>query len=103
MPVSIDIGPASERLEGEDLPKLIEPPEQVGRQGESNVFVLEAKLGDLDLVLDFIVWSEAAPFAQINGQQVEVGQVVEGLMVESIEREQVSLRGLDGSVILRIR
>lgn len=85
-----------------DLPKLIEPPASVGRVS-SDEFVLEATLGDLVLSLDFIVWSATKPFAQINGRQVEVGQQVEGLLVESIERDRVGLRGTNGSIVLRIR
>lgn len=85
------------------LPRLIQPPESVGRQGKTNVFVLEADLGDTRVVLDFIVWSASSPFAQINGKQVEVGQLVSGLLVEKIERDRVTLRSVDGRIVLRVR
>ncbi|MCG8458376.1 MAG: hypothetical protein MI919_19025 [Holophagales bacterium] len=86
-----------------DGPRLIQPPGEVGQVGRSNVFVLEADLGDVVLELDFIVWSARKPFAQINGEQVEVGQLVEGLLVERIEKDRVMLRGADGSIVLRVR
>ncbi len=89
--------------EGRDLPKLIEPPETIGQVGNTNVFVLEADLGDGKVVLDFIVWNPSSPFAQINGKQVEVGQLVAGLLVESIERDQVTLKATDGRIVLRVR
>ena len=86
-----------------NLPKLIEPPETIGQIGDSNTFVLEADLGDGKVTLDFIVWNPSAPFAQINGKQVEVGQLVAGLLVEKIERDQVTLKATDGRIVLRVR
>ena len=86
----------------EDLPR-IKPPEHVGQVEDTNEFVLEADLGDIQLTLDFIVWVPGRPFAQINGRQVEEGQLVEDLLVEKIERERVTLRGANGRLILRVR
>ena len=86
----------------DELPKLIEPPETIGQVGDST-FVLEAELGGKTVTLDFIVWNPSAPFAQINGKQVKVGQLVAGLLVENIERDRVTLKSTEGRIVLRVR
>lgn len=86
----------------ESLPR-IQPPDRVGQIDDSNEFVLEADLGDIKLTLDFIVWIPGRAFAQINGSQVEEGELVEELLVEKIERERVTLRGANGRLVLRVR
>ena len=104
-PVDDEIAPAEEiddDPDAPDLPKLIEPPEVVGKVAE-DVYVLEAKLDGVTLVLDFIVWSPPSPFAQVNGKQVEVGQSVDGFVVASVEKDRVILQGASRRVVLRVR
>lgn len=100
---------AAEAPEPEPLPgariaeaRRVQPPEQVGQVGEQT-YVLEAEIGGVSLRLDFIVWAPANPFAQINGRQVAVGQTVDGFLVRSITRDEVTLEGDDGPIRLRVR
>ena len=82
-------------------PKLITPPAQQG-QVAADTFVLEAEADGVRLRLDFIVWSDA-PFAQINGRQVGVGQQVDGFLVVAISRESVQLESPTRRLTLRVR
>ena len=93
---------AAEQASVDDLPRFIEPPERVGEVAE-NTYVLEAKIGDVELSLDFIVWSESDPLVQINGKLLAVGQLFDGWMVTEIQREQVTLRSREDLVTLRVR
>lgn len=88
-----------------DQPRLVTPPERIGAVGApaDRTFVLEAEVDGRRLELDFIVWSSREPFAQINRQQVTVGQAVDGFVVRRIERERVVLEGEGGLVTLRVR
>ena len=54
------------------------------------------------LLLDFIVWSDA-PFAQINGRQVGVGQQVDGFLVTAITRDSVLLESPSRRLVLKVR
>ena len=65
------------------------------------VFVVDADLGHAKLHLDYVVYRPGSPFAGINGQQVTIGSVIEGLQVEEIGPEAVRLRDSRGTVILR--
>ncbi len=58
--------------------------------------------GGKTLKLDFIVWSEAHPFAQINGELVNPGQMVEGYILRQVERDRIELESDDGSFWLRV-
>lgn len=82
-------------------PKLIVPPAQTG-QVDGDTYVLEAEIEGKRLLLDFIVWSDA-PFAQINGRQVGIGQQVEGFVVTDIARESVLLETPTRRIRLRVR
>lgn len=82
--------------------RAIREPERTGRV-EPDVFVLEATVDGTALQLDFIIYSPTAPFAQINGEQVSAGQVIDGWSVVAVEREQVQLRKGPRDVVLRIR
>jgi hypothetical protein len=55
------------------------------------------------LELGGIVYSEAAPFAYLNGRLVGVGEFVEGFRIDRIEREQVLLSGDAGSIRIRLK
>lgn len=64
----------------------------------SGPFVREAVLpGDETIKLDFIVWSESRPFAQINGELVRPGQMVGAYVLRTVERERVELEAADGA------
>ncbi len=80
---------------------MIQPPAKLG-QVSADTFVLEADVEGKHLLLDFIVWS-SAPFAQINGRQVAVGQQVDGFLVTAIERDQVFLESPTRHIVLKVR
>lgn len=75
-------------------------PPTIGPDGE-RIYLIEADLGGVALILDFIVYRADDPFAQINGLDVRVGSTIEGFTVEAIERNQVRLRDEHGILILR--
>jgi hypothetical protein len=66
------------------------------------VYVLDADLGDVSLSLDFIVFRQVRPFAEINGIEVYEGSEIEGFTVEKIEADQVTLRDAAGPLVLRV-
>jgi hypothetical protein len=55
------------------------------------------------LELGGIVYSEAAPFAYLNGRLVGVGEFVLGRRIDRIERDRVLLSGEGGEIILRLK
>jgi len=55
------------------------------------------------LELGGIVYSEAAPFAYLNGRLVGVGELVEGFRIDRIERERVFLSGEAGAITIRLK
>lgn len=55
------------------------------------------------LELGGIVYSEAAPFAYLNGRLVGVGEFVLGRRIDRIERDRVILSGEGGEIILRLK
>lgn len=55
------------------------------------------------LELGGIVYSEASPFAYINGRLVGVGEFVEGRRIDRIERDKVVLSGDAGVLTLRLK
>ncbi|HSO22806.1 MAG TPA: hypothetical protein VLT81_07855 [Chondromyces sp.] len=76
-------------------------PQGRGPTGE-RVYVLDADLGDVRLSLDFIVFRQVRPFAEINGVEVYEGSEIEGFTVEKIEADQVTLRDAAGPLVLRV-
>ncbi len=75
---------------------------QVFDQTGARVFAVEADLGDTVLSLDYLVFREEDPFAEINGTEVRVGSMLEGFVVEEIARGHVRLRDEKGPLILRV-
>jgi hypothetical protein len=71
--------------------------------GDDGVFVAEAHIGDITLALDYLVFREDNPFAQINGIDVRVGSVIEDFVVEAITPESVVLRKDQITVEIRVR
>lgn len=55
------------------------------------------------LELGGIVYSEASPFAYLNGRLVGVGEFVEGRRIDRIERDRVILSGDAGTVTIRLK
>jgi cytoskeletal protein RodZ len=85
------------------------PAEEPGKQREraeggsrERSFVVDADLGYAKLHLDYVVYRPTSPFAGINGQQVIIGSVIEGLQVEEIGPESVRLHDRRGAVVLRV-
>jgi len=72
-------------------------------EGGARRYVGEARLGGTRLRLDFIVYRRRAPFAEINGLDVHVGESVEGYTVVAIAPEEVTLEGPAGRVVLAVR
>jgi hypothetical protein len=81
--------------------KSVQHPEQAGGGSRDRAFVVDADLGYAKLHLDYVVYRPGSPFAGINGQQVIIGSVIEGLQVEEIGPELVRLRDRRGVVVLR--
>jgi len=67
---------------------------------ENRTFSIEANLGGTILTLDYIVFRNNDPFAQINGQVVHIGFRIEGMKVAGIESDRVILEDADGEVVL---
>ncbi len=84
----------------------LEPP---GKPVGSELRETYRKLAELpdgtSIQLDFIVWSERNPFAQLNGQLVRPGEEVgeTGYVAREVEREGVRLEGPAGSFLIRLR
>lgn len=98
-----DDGTAEAPSADEDrAPPLPGVPHARGPNGE-RVYVLDADLGDVSLSLDFIVFREVRPFAEINGVEVHEGSEIEGFTVVTIEADQVTLRDGEGPLILKVR
>jgi len=105
---------ADERGPARPLPSPAELPD-AGGQGERQTsrgsagserersFVIDADLGRVKLHLDYVVYRPGSPFASINGGQVVVGSVIEGLTVEEIGSDFVRLSDRHGAVVLRVR
>ena len=65
------------------------------------VYILEATLGEVHLSLDFIIFREDDPFAEINGVELHLGGVIDGYRVKTIERDRVRLSNGHRSIVLR--
>ena len=55
------------------------------------------------LTLDYIVFREQDPYAEINGNEVHAGSVIEGFTVVAVNRDSVLLEDEQGSLVLRVR
>jgi hypothetical protein len=111
--VGEDVKQATPREEVESAPRRPErelsistrpeqAPSETAPEPEENVFFLDAKVGDVELELDYLVYRSEDPFAEINGTEVRVGSHIEGFEVVEIARDQVTLRKGDRTVILRV-
>jgi hypothetical protein len=55
------------------------------------------------LELGGIAYSEAAPFAYLNGKLLKVGEGTAGYTLVRIERDRVVVRGAEGNLTIRLR
>lgn len=85
-------------------PKQANSPAKQATGPEARVFVLQAKLESGQSVdLGGIAWSEAGPYALLNGRVVGVGDSVHGYRVSKIDPGQVTLERDNDRVILRLK
>lgn len=87
-------------LPAEAIPPPAKASEGDGAGGE---FVAEARIGETTLILDYLVYRNENPFAQINGRDVRVGAVIEDFVVEAITSDSVVLTRGDTRVVIRVR
>ncbi len=71
--------------------------------GEIPSYMRQASPAGAAVKIDFIVWSESRPFAQINGQLLSAGQSVNGYTLLKVERERVELEGGGQRFWLRVK
>jgi len=79
------------------------PPQSAGDQGgeHERSFRLSAVVDGVTLTLDYIAYQPSKAFAGINGKEVVVGTVIEGVRVEEIGPDYVRLRDRHGPFYLR--
>jgi hypothetical protein len=65
------------------------------------IYVMEADLGGAHLSLDYIVFRNEDPFAEINGIELHLGGVVDGFRVKAIEHDRVKLSDGRRTIVLR--
>ena len=74
----------------------------VGKEGDEEIYILEADLGNgVSLSLDFLIFREEDPFAEINGVELHLGGTIGGYRVKAIERDRVTLSNGRRTVVLR--
>ncbi|MEE4273086.1 MAG: hypothetical protein V2I67_15540 [Thermoanaerobaculales bacterium] len=73
----------------------------IGNDREAEVYLMEADLGTAVLSLDYIVFRPDDPYAEVNGQEVHLGTVIEGFRVKAIQRDRVVLSDGRRNVVLR--
>jgi len=95
-------GPTPRPVSNQPDPAGPPSPPAVVSSGE-RAFVLEADLGYARLSLGFVVARPTDPFAEVNGQEVHVGSVVDGFTVEEITDRGVTLRDARGPLELKLR
>ncbi len=71
--------------------------------GDRATYFREAAPSGTRIKVDFIVWSESRPFAQINGHLLSAGQTVDGYTLLEVERERVELEGGGVRFWIRVR
>lgn len=86
------------------VPKEAEPsPVRDFQDERGGEFIEVAKIGDVTLTLDYLLFRAENPFAQINGRDVRVGSVIEGFVIEEITADSVAMRKDEKRVVLRVR
>jgi hypothetical protein len=72
-----------------------------GVEDGADVYILGAKIGKVELSLDYIIFRPEDPFAEINGIELHIGGVIEGYRVKTIERDRVRLSNGRKDIVLR--
>jgi hypothetical protein len=94
---------ASAAVTADPAPVDISTPAPPPHAAPERSYVLTAELGYARLHLDYIVYKPSAPFGRVNGQDIIVGSVVDGFVVEEIGESHVRLHDARGPVVLRVR
>ncbi len=81
----------------------VAPPPSTGGDATGRTYFREAAPAGTRVKVDFIVWSESRPFAQINGQLLSSGQTIDGYTLLEVERERVELEGDGARFWIRVR
>ncbi len=81
------------------LPPEASPPDA----GGIRTYLRQAAPAGGSVKVDFIVWSESQPFAQINGELLSSGQSIDGYTLLVVERERVQLEGGGERFWLRVK
>ena len=85
--------PASSAAPRAAEPSIGAPPPVGSRSADKAEYLRQAVIAGTTLKVDFIVWSETRPFAQINDQFLNIGESLDGFTLLSVERERVELEG----------
>ena len=95
---------ASDRITDRGVPETTEARSPSPRRTPlvAGEFVGEAKVGDVTLTLDYLVYRKENPFAQINGSDVRVGAVVEDFVVKKITVDSVELAKGETTIVIRV-
>lgn len=97
-------GGGGDRAEDEVQSPIIEVSESgyIGTQDGEEIYILEANLGNgVSLSLDFLIFREEDPFAEINGIELHLGGTIEGFRVKDIARDRVTLSNGRRTIVLR--
>lgn len=96
---STSVTPIHSAPQSEVAPRLVEP-----FDSDPEVFVRQADLGAAGtLDLGGIAWSQAGPYALLNGRVVGVGESVSGFIVRVIDPLEVVLEGQNRRIVLRLK
>jgi len=75
-------------------------PSATGMIGK-NIFSASATIEGHRIELDYLVFREEHPYAQINGITVEEGAAIEGFLLEKVEKDRIRLK--KGDVLYTVR
>ncbi len=104
LPKTASQPPPSAPSASESEPQKAASPPPAAAGGRARDFYRRVDFADgTKLELGGIVYSEAAPFAYLNGRLVGIGELVEGYRIDRIERERVHLSGDAGEITLRLK
>jgi len=67
----------------------------------NSTFPPSATIEGHPIVLDYLVYREEHPYAQINGIVVEQGAAIEGFLLEKVEKDRIELTKGDRHYIIR--
>jgi len=104
-PSSNPVRPAqSGRIAGSSRDDTVPDPVASTSDSPPETFVRHVDLDNaVSLELGGIAWSEAGPYALLNGRVVGIGESVSGFIVREIDPLQVTLEGQDRKLVLRLK